>query len=243
MPVSNIAVMNYSSTPDVVVQSWANATMKQMVDAARIWGIPVPIITVFPANANPTGNDSWIVVTDDVTNSPDRFGLGWHKTLNGQPVSYVLVEFTKGNGQTPSRVFSHEVLEMAVDPDITRLTPPIDGVQYWVEVGDVLSFDQGGYEIDGVLVSGFGTPAYFHLGPVGPDGFAFRGGKPDPVGGPLPAKAPSAIGTMVDAKQDDGRMISTFLSHPNGDNQIYTPPVWSRYWRYQADNYSPTTTA
>ena len=50
--------------------------------------------------------------------------------------------------------------------------------------------------IDGVLVSGFGTPAYFQAdsGTV----FSFRrNGNPDPVGGPLPAKAPESMGTVL----------------------------------------------
>ena len=55
---------------------------------------------------------------------------------------------------------------------MTATTSAINGVEYLVEVGDVLAFDAAGYRVDGVLVSGFGTPAYFHSG--GGAVFSFR---------------------------------------------------------------------
>lgn len=142
MPVTNIGVVNYSSTPDAEVAKWAAATQKQMQnDVAPAWGIPAPRLGLVPRNIIPSGIDSWIIVVND---AKQRIGLGYHETYNGQPAGYVLVEYTKSDNQTPSRVFSHEVLEMAIDPDIVKETAPIDGIVYLIEAGDVLSFDAGG---------------------------------------------------------------------------------------------------
>jgi hypothetical protein len=98
---------------------------------------------------------------------------------------------------------------MILDPSMQFTTPAISGIEYLVEIGDVLSFDVGGYIIDDVLVSGFGTPAYFHWS----DGnvFSFRGdGNGDPVGGPLPARAPQAMGTLL-CWVEDGQTKSVLL--------------------------------
>ena len=203
MPITSIGVRNYSTTSDVEVMRWAAATRKQIErDVRQFWDIPVPTFHLIPTDTDPGGTsdiDSWVyVVNDAVDVDGQRYGLGWHKTIDFWPIAYVLTDFTRNQNppQTPSRVFSHEVLEMAVDPDMTATTPAINGTEYLVEVGDVLAYDGGGYLIDEVLVSGFGTPAYFH----GDGGavFSFRGpNNPDPIGGPLPAKAPKNMGTVL----------------------------------------------
>lgn len=189
MAVTNIGVVNHSTTPDTEVAKWAAAAQKQMRnDVAPVWGIPSPQLNLVPPDTPAAGIDSWIVVVNDAR---QRVGLGYHELYRGQPVGYVLVEYTKSDGQTPSRVFSHEVLEMAIDPEMSKETPPIDGISYLVEAGDILSFDEGGYLIDDVLVSGFGTPAYFHL--ESGTAYAIRHN----LTGPLPAAAPENMGTML----------------------------------------------
>src|ERR1700693_937078 len=98
---------------------------------------------------------------------------------------------------------------MVVDPAMQMTSSPVNGIEYLMEIGDVLSFDAGGYEIDGVMVSGFGTPAYFHSGAGGV--FSFRGHENgDPVAGPLPAKAPEAMGTLL-CWIEDGAVKSVLL--------------------------------
>jgi hypothetical protein len=234
MPITSIGVRNFSTTSDDEVMRWAAATGKQIEqDVRRFWDIPVPTFHLIPADPDPGGTsdiDSWVyVVNDGVDVDGKRPGLGWHRTLNGWPIAYVLTDFARRQNppQTPSRVFSHEVLEMAVDPEMTATTPAVNGIEYLVEIGDVLSFDEAGYRVDGVLVSGFGTPAYFHSG--GGMVFSFRGsGNPDPVGGPLPAKAPEEMGTLL-CWLEDGEVKSVLLDAalPNGafpDPAKSTPP-------------------
>jgi hypothetical protein len=202
MRVTSIGVRNFSNTPDDEVMRWAAATQKQIEhDVRRFWDIPVPTFRQISADPDPGPTrdiDSWVYVVNDVRDVTERVGLGWHKFIDAWPIAYVLTDFTRNQNpsQTPSRVFSHEVIEMAVDPSMQMTTPPINGIEYLVEVGDVLSFDAAGYFIDGVMVSGFGTPAYFHM--EGGAVFSFRGdGNGDPVGGPLPAKAPQSMGTLL----------------------------------------------
>ena len=235
MLVTNIGVMNYSNTPDAEILTWMRATEQQMAeDVAPIWHLPAPRFNLVRQGDNTAGIDSWIVVANDAHDITQRFGLGWHRLYFNQPIGYVLVDFTKNDRQTPSRVFSHEVLEMAIDPEMNRRTPPIDGIQYLVEAGDVLSFDAGGYLIDDVLVSGFGTPAYFHLesGSV----FAFRrnGTTPPEVDGPLPAKAPQAMGTMLCWVQN-GQLMTKLLAPTRAREQYREAPMHSRRYRRRLD--------
>jgi hypothetical protein len=209
MRVTSIGVRNFSNIPNDEVMRWAAATQKQIErDVRRFWDIPVPTFRQVPSDPDPGPTrdiDSWVYVLNDVDDVTGRPGLGWHKSIDAWPISYVLTDFTRNQNpsQTPSRVFSHEVIEMAVDPSMQMTTLPINNVEYLVEIGDVLSFDNGGYFIDDVMVSGFGTPAYFHR--EGGAVFSFRGdGNGDPVGGPLPAKAPQSMGTVLSWMQEGG---------------------------------------
>jgi hypothetical protein len=56
---------------------------------------------------------------------------------------------------------SHELLEMLADPWINWCAIGGDGQIYALEVADPVEADNLGYEIDGVLVSDFVTPAWF----------------------------------------------------------------------------------
>jgi hypothetical protein len=56
---------------------------------------------------------------------------------------------------------SHELLEMLADPWINWCAQGPDGKVYALEVCDAVEADELGYQIDGVLVSDFITPAWF----------------------------------------------------------------------------------
>jgi hypothetical protein len=185
MLISTIGVVNYSRTPDSEVARWATASEAQMRnDVGPVWHLPGPTLQLVAPNV-PVAVDAWIVVADDAR---QRNGLGFHEMYNGKPVGYVLAEYTKSFQQQPSRVFSHEVLEMLIDPTATR-TVNINNVLYLIEPGDILAFDAGGYEVNGVLVSGFATPAYYRL--ESGTQYSVRRNLP----GPLPAKDPG--GTVL----------------------------------------------
>ena len=258
MPVTHIGVRNFSHVADDTVMAWAEATRTQIQnDVTRFWNIPVPTFTRVSTapDPGPLGDiDSFIYVVNDVTDGP-RLGLGWHKFVDAndrRPIGFVLVDFTVNDGQTPSRVFSHEVLEMAIDPEMSLKTPAIDGTTYLAEVGDVLSFDAGGYIVNGVLVSGFGTPLFFHRPDLLRAGasqmFAFtrdaEGNPLDPVGGQLPARAPEEMGTMVCfLVGNDLKTVLLSAAVPvgtfPGPNAASRPaPVFSRRYRRQLPDTS-----
>jgi hypothetical protein len=232
MQVTNVGVVNHSSTPDTEIAKWAAAAEKQMRDdVAPAWHIPAPQLRLVAPNTNPPDIDSWIAVFDD---REQRIGLGYHELYYGKPIGYVLVEYTKSYNQTPSRVFSHEVLEMAINPNMERKTPPIGGIEYLVEAGDILSFDEGGYWIDGVLVSGFATPAYFHLeaGSV----YAIKNNLP----GPLPAAAPPGMGTILCWRGATGLQtafpapispLPEFMEHPHTGSRRFRRNMPRAEWR------------
>lgn len=98
----------------------------------------------------------------------------------------VFVETTINDQQTVSRVLSHEVAELLVDPWMQRMVN-VGGRQYLVEVGDPLSMDSQGYFINGILVSGIALPGYFYETDVKYD-----------LHGLLPGPIPTAIhGTFL----------------------------------------------
>ena len=161
MAINSIGVINYSTmASDADVTSWLRATQTHMGEVARIWSIPAPTLQLVPLAAPRAAVDAWMVIVDDAR---QRFGLGWHDTgPNGEPAGYVLVDYTRQFQQQPSRVFSHEVIEMCVDPKAER-TVQIGGVLYMVEPGDILSLDTQGTEVNGVLCSGYAYPSYYRL--------------------------------------------------------------------------------
>lgn len=187
MTISSIGVINYSSSAtDAEVATWAAACQEQMRrDVAPIWSIPAPQLQMVGQNAAPPAVDAWMVVVND---AQQRYGLGWHDLgPNGEPTGYVLVDYTQQNIQEPSRVFSHEVIEMCVDPTAER-SVQIGGVLYMVEPGDILSMDSQGNTINAVLCSGFAYPSYYML----------ETGAPYDSGGYLTGPCPTMIhGTML----------------------------------------------
>ena len=74
----------------------------------------------------------------------------------GQP--YALVWTGGETVESWSRDFSHEILEMLVDPETNRSVYH-DGVGHTVEVADPVEWD--GYRLDGVFVSDFVLPTWF----------------------------------------------------------------------------------
>jgi len=161
MAINSIGVINYSTmASDADVTSWLRATQTHMGEVARIWSLPAPTLQLVPVAVHRAEVDAWMVIVDDAR---QRFGLGWHDTgPNGEPAGYVLVNYTRQFQQQASRVFSHEVIEMCVDPKAER-SVQIGGVLYMVEPGDILSLDSQGTEVNGVLCSGYAYPSYYRL--------------------------------------------------------------------------------
>lgn len=84
---------------------------------------------------------------------------GYHNWSREQGVYGVV--FTKTD-QPWSITFSHEVLEMIVNPKVRRIAlNALSGVYFELEIGDPVEIYH--YTIDGIEVSDFVYPAWFHV--------------------------------------------------------------------------------
>lgn len=154
-----LAIINHSKLPDDEVATHIAAVQEQMdKDVSPMWKVGVELIRI-PKGDLPPANECWMVYLD---NADMAFALGYHdRTPSGHPMGKVFVETTLSAGSSVSRVLSHEVAELMVNPNLNRIVLA-EGKQYLVEVGDPLSLDEQGYYINGVLVSGIAYPDYFY---------------------------------------------------------------------------------
>lgn len=188
----NIYVVNESTVvSDADLQTWTAAVQKQITnDVAPFWGVSATLLTVPKGSPAPSG-EWWMVVHDD----SDRAGdLGYHDLGDrGQPMGKVFARTTMNDGwgtrDSTSRVLSHEIIELLVDPNLVRMIELEDG-QYQVEVCDPFSSPANSYSIDNVLVSGWATPAYYHFN--SDTRYGFRGALDGLLRGPCPALIPGA---------------------------------------------------
>lgn len=126
-------------------------------DFQPIWGVQ-SVVAAFPANAVPPHYSPVLIKRD--LNEPGA--LGYHTTTHGQPISYVQYD------QNWPLTCSHELLEMLADPFGYRkwLAASPDGsgekVKILIEVCDPVEDDRFAYDIDGVKVSDFALPSWYH---------------------------------------------------------------------------------
>jgi hypothetical protein len=91
---------------------------------------------------------------------PDQPGaLGYHDLdPNGHPLAKVFPKLDAQDGANLSTTISHELLEMLADPWLTLAAQTSKGFAAY-EACDAVEADE--YEIDGVKVSDFVTPAWY----------------------------------------------------------------------------------
>ena len=202
-----------------------DAALKAMVDAVQVqvhrdffpvWGLDATLNFVPKDNKPPLGM-SWIAVLDtaDVAGA-----LGYHDVTNdGLPLGKVFAKTTVDDGGKVSVTLSHEVLEMLVDPDVNLLCEIGTGRtrRYFAyEVCDAVEADNLGYDINGVTVSDFVTPAYFET-------FLPKGRKFDFQGklqSPMPAMLPG--GYL--AYEQDGSWHQIFAEHTSDKAKFSARP-------------------
>jgi hypothetical protein len=177
-----VAVCNQSTTIlDSEIAPIVAALQEDISQNGSLWALPpVTLRQITRGAAAPAG--WWQLVFLDDSDQADA--LGYHElTIEGLPIGYVFVRTTTGYGSSVSRVASHELWEMLVDPYLNRYTAPCaDGKEYCVEVGDLLSLDsQGRQGLGGVMLSGVALPATY---------FAGQGTRYD-IGGLLTAPLPN----------------------------------------------------
>lgn len=160
----HLTIVNQSarlSTADIVAYAAAQQIQFDR-DFSPTWGGSAVIDT------QPGGWPVYLVDQADVPNA-----LGYHdEDSNGIPFGRVFVAFAIDNGVAWQSVASHEVLEMLGDPHpSTHITtdPGPDGCAWIQETGDPV--EQSSYQINGIMLSDYVTPAWFTVGALGPYDF------------------------------------------------------------------------
>ncbi len=161
MLTHNLALVSTSKqTKAADVATTASAIQKQATrDLGPIWGIQATVDYFDDLDSVPVGY--WPIVICDKLDQPGA--LGYHTDSHNQPISFVEAD------ETWQLTCSHEAMEMLVDPWGNKMAagnsidPQNPGrVNYLVEVCDPCEDASFAYSINGVLVSDFYTPDYFH---------------------------------------------------------------------------------
>ena len=134
-------------------------------DFAPLWDRGAKLVQV-PKGESPDSDHWWCGFFD---NSDVANALGYHDlTTAGFPLAKVFAATDQHYGLQWSVTLSHEVLEMLGDPTINLSAQIAEDRLYAYENCDAVEADELGYQVDGVLVSDFVTPAWFMPGYPGP---------------------------------------------------------------------------
>jgi hypothetical protein len=156
-----ISIINESTAiSDSAVQAMISAFQTQWNrDLAPVWNLEQAVFSWSPKNQTPAAGSWWVVFLDD---SDQAKALAYHDLSDeGLPISKVFVKTILADHTSVSVGATHEICEMAVDPTINLAAQDSDGTFWAYEVSDPVEDDQYGYDIDGVLVTDFVTPAWF----------------------------------------------------------------------------------
>lgn len=177
-------------------------------DVAPAWRLdPVRLTYVAKHQAVPAG--AWPIYLRDTSDEPGA--AGYHEDTGAVPDGKVFVKDALRYGISWTVDFSHELIEMLVDPRVDRWVPLPGSMHGWavvVEPGDPVEADQLGYRKGAVLVSDFALPEYYGLThSAGP--YDFRGHllQPAPAlleGGYVSLRDPSGHIKQLMARRADG---------------------------------------
>jgi hypothetical protein len=157
----HISVFNESNAiSDADVQKMIPAFKKQWNhDLAPVWSLGQADFAFTDKTKKQPKGSWWVVFLD---NSDQAGALAYHDvTDEGLPISKVFVKTLLQDKASVSVGATHEICEMAVDPTINLAAQDDNGVFWAYEVCDPVEDDTYGYDIDGVHVSDFVTPAWF----------------------------------------------------------------------------------
>jgi hypothetical protein len=171
MSLPVIAITNASTClTDAQVEAVLPALQKQVSDDFKAYWDLDCTLSFLPKDQPLTPGWWQIVITDN----PDQAGaLGYHEmTSEGTPLGKIFAKLDLDNGYSWTVTLSHELLEMLADPWINWCAIGSDSKIYALEVCDAVEADELGYQIDGVLLSDFVTPAWFE--PTAADRLDFK---------------------------------------------------------------------
>lgn len=157
----DLAVMNYSTViTDTEVQAMMPALTQQWnLDLAGVWGLDQVAMTFVPQGQQPTAGSWWLTYVDDATQAG---ALALHDlTSEGLPIAKVFCRTILNDQASISVAASHELCEMACDPWLNFAAQDSTGRFWALEVADPCEDERYAYQINGVEVTDFVTPAYF----------------------------------------------------------------------------------
>jgi hypothetical protein len=167
-----VAIVNESTAiTDAEVQAMIPAFETQWNrDLAPIWTLDQAHFTWIPKTEQAPTTSWWVVLLDDTDQGTN---LAYHdSTSSGLPLAKVFVKTILAARALVSVKASHEICEMAVDPNNKLAARHPDGSYWACEICDPVSYDEYGYDINGVRVTDFVTPAWFGAkGATGPFDF------------------------------------------------------------------------
>lgn len=198
---TNVVLVDFRTSPasPAELSAVASALTKQALEHFAVpppkgWGLSALVTAAVPSAIEP---GDWVMGLFD---HPDQPGaLGYHdRTKHGQPLMKVFPALCEQDGVKWSSCASHELLETLADPETCRSVQDKHGNFWALEVCDAVEAES--YDIDGVTVSDFVTPAYFEP----------SSSRLDEQGKPLPL--------------DYLRKVHTpYALRPGGYNQVYVP--------------------
>ena len=171
MPVPMIAITNASTClTDTQVEATLPSLQKQVSEDFRAyWNLDCTL--TFLAREQVLTAGWWQIVMLD---NPDQAGvLGYHEMSSQRtPLGKIFAKLDLDSGSSWTVTLSHELLEMLADPWTNWCATGSDNRIYALEVADPVEADALGYEVDGVLLSDFVTPAWFE--PTSADRLDFK---------------------------------------------------------------------
>jgi hypothetical protein len=160
----HIAVINETTGPSAVTDDEVRAMLPAFTqqwnhDLCSVWNVERAKFSFVPAKSPAPPASWWLVFLND---SDQASALAYHDLTNdGMPISKVFVATLKKDKASVSVGATHELCEMAVDPWLSNAWQDRNGVFWATEICDPVESDEYGYEIGGVLVTDFVTPAWF----------------------------------------------------------------------------------
>ncbi len=186
VPVQTITVVNQANVRPWALAKVENAIVAQSLQLRAAWGTPCVQF----------GPGGWPLYL--------KIGAQPHGVHLWYGAPYALVWTGGGTVESWSRDFSHEILEMLVDPETNRAVYH-GGVGQMVEVADPVEWN--GYRLNGVFVSDFVLPSWFAGGTTGAP--TCQGAVctfPGPLIAPADAPGPyDEMGILTDSWQDSGQ--------------------------------------
>jgi hypothetical protein len=169
MPTHQVVIdcVNRSDMPDVQFEAIIAACQQQFNDSvSREWDCPV---TLAMSKLETVPADSWEFL---LFNNTDQAGAaGYHmRAPNGQPSGKAFYKTDLAHNLTPSVTIAHELIEMAIDPDINRvvLVSYRGGIRLFAQEGcDAIEHEQFSPYVSGIKLSAFVTRGWFIPGYTG----------------------------------------------------------------------------